>query len=82
MPKELPVINSEAAHSAFRRLAINLFFELDLECRLNAAFVLPTRIAPTFAAAQEAYAVWMQAVDTLTTENSEEASGHRSPPYL
>jgi hypothetical protein len=71
MPTQSSALSPEAARSAFEDLVVKLFFELEAECRLNATFALPAWIAPTFAAAQQAYAAWNQAVDALPTDTSE-----------
>jgi hypothetical protein len=72
MPEEPQTIRPEVARSAFEELVIRLFFELEAECQVNAAFALPGWIASTFAATQQAYAVWDQTVEALPTDTSEE----------
>lgn len=65
------VTSPETARSAFEELVVKLLFELEVECQWNAEFTLPEWIAPTFAAAQQAYAAWNQAVDALPIDPSE-----------
>lgn len=82
MSREPPVISSEAARAALEDLAVKLFFEVEAECQVNAAFILPAWIAPTFAAVQQAYAAWNQAVDALPTATPEKGLSNELPPYL
>jgi hypothetical protein len=77
-----PAISLEAARSAFEDLAVKLFFKLEAECQVNAVFALPAWIAPTFAAAQQAFAVWNQAVDAIPTATPEKGPSNELPPYL
>jgi hypothetical protein len=67
-----PHLTSAAeARRTFEELVVQLFFELEGEAQANPKFALPTWIAPTFAAAQAAYAVWEQAVNALSAVAAE-----------
>jgi hypothetical protein len=69
MPMIMPpqLASATEARRAFEERLTILFLELEGEAQANPVFTLPACIAPTFQAAQQAYAAWHQAVDALST---------------